>query len=200
MKSNLIYFTFLIIVLIGCAKSVTKITESIDGFDPKMNEFFFQEGSYWVYKCDSLNKTDSAYLYKIVSSSFTTFIGHGQAIITSYRQMLYHDQLFPETFYGGYLDCIIGGGIFRNITPPLPSHNEQDFLVYSTGTLPFLERFDSLKVGEVYYKDVQMRVLDSNTFYYAPEFGLIKKIMMDSVHVKTTWNLIRSRIILPANK
>jgi hypothetical protein len=72
--------------------------------------------------------------------------------------------------------------------------------VFSIDTSSFIKRLDSLQVGDITYKDVQIRVFDSNTYYYVKRIGLIKKIITDSTHNKTTWSLIRSKIILPSKK
>jgi len=188
-----------LLLISGCVKNKDNSTTYNDYIDPQMNDFSFQDGSYWVYKNDSVNKTDCTYLINNLHSSYTEYQGQGVTIKTEFRQLVYHDeQVFPGSWFGGYLDCVFGRQIVRNLTPP--KHNGTDFLVFSLDTTSLLKRLDSHKVGNVTYKDFQMRVFDSNTFFYVKRVGLIKKIIVDSNHVRTTWNLIKCKIIFPDNR
>ena len=203
MKPNFIFliiysFSFFLLIC-SCTKEQEKIKNNsntyYDYIDPEMNDFSFQYGSYWIYKNDSLNKTDCTYLINNLYLNYYWYHGLGYTTIVEYRQLWYHDQLFPGKGYRAYMDGIWGRAMIRNLTFPPYYVVKEEFLVYSLDTTSSIKRFDSLKVGNVTYKDVQMSVYDSNTYYYAKGVGLIKKIMMDSTHVRASWNLIRWKIV-----
>lgn len=194
MNRNYLIFIFLVL-LSGCAKK-EEASYTYNYLDPSMSDFNFQAGSYWVYQNDPLNKIDCVYLVKNIHGYFDYKPAQNNGhIVNEYRKLYYHDVLFPESFLGsdGYEEYTVTDEILRNYTPEvsgLPLN-----IIYSLE--PAYKHVDSLRVGNTTFFDIQISTFDSNTYYYARRAGLIKEIRVDSLHVKTTWNLLRSKIILP---
>jgi hypothetical protein len=194
MNRILILFCLFIIVS-GCTKK-NDPSYTYNYLDPAMIDFNFQPGSYWVYENEMLTQIDCTYLVKNEHGYYDykppQNNGH---IVNEYHKLFYHDVLFPESFQGsdGYEEYIVTNEILRNYTPEVPGLPVN--ILFSLD--PAYKHMDSLHVGNTTYFDIQKSIIDSNTYYYGRRYGVIKKIRLDSAHVLTTWNLVRSKIVIP---
>ncbi|MCX6285598.1 MAG: hypothetical protein NTY96_00600 [Bacteroidetes bacterium] len=154
-----------------------------------MKDFFFKEGSWWIYKNDSVNETDSSCLASIYRYQYTRYFGLNQFMIYDIREMIYVDNRLPGV-NGSFFDCILENRMLRNFVPAHLWTVEQDLFCLDTA----FHHLDSMVVNNKTYYDVQKCVIDSNVFYTARRIGLIRTIVYDSTHTRSTWDLIRYHI------
>lgn len=183
---RVLYISIILLSTFSCKKQQEQVYY-YENIDPRMKEFFFNVGSWWIYKNDSLEKTDSVYLWNVSTEMYDEYHGLNRHSIIELRGMNYDDELFPN-----FKDCIAGNSLMRNLIPgqswPRPG------VLYSFDTS--YKHIDSLIVENVVYHDVQKCIIDSNIYYTAKGIGLIKKILYDSANIRTSWSLLRFKIML----
>jgi len=193
-------FLFLTVILLvtGCKKEETEHRWT-SNIDPRMRSFIFQHGSYWIFKNDSLNKTDCTY----VSDVFHGYhdIGYGQNRVISYEFYeidFVHD--ITQNSYGKYRTRIEGPCMFRNWKAFYPRTTGDVLYIVDTTYIywlcPGFYQIDSLTINNEIFYDVQRCQINNITFYTALNVGLVREVITDSNNHSVVWNLLRYRTIL----
>ena len=169
-------------------------TGDILPINDEMKGFFFQPGSSWVYKNDSLNLYDSVVLYNTLSScEEIPDYGppHGSHTVKYF--CLYYIE-YPSSYK--YFDVIEANVMYRNFFP-LHYYSWEEWFLYAAG-IPDSNYIDSLQVGShTFYKclksNSQGALNPPNiTAYSAKDIGIVKKIIRGNPNQE--WDLVRWHI------
>lgn len=201
---NVLIFSLFILIIISCKKKSDNPESSCSSndwdyqyIDGPLNDFFFKEGSYWIYKNDSLNSLDSVILKKTESGCEPVYYYQGRGTNWQYYTLFYYS--YPSGTH--YYDMIEGEVMMRN-RHPSQYVAYQGWILYSTldTSLSYWlpKHLDSLKVGNHTFYNVQLSknlfgANDNTDIYTADKIGIIKKVDKNSSSEKV-WNLIRWKI------
>ena len=206
MRTFIYLFFFLFVAsFVSCKKESPHYTIS-DG----MKQFFvYQKGSYWIYKNDSTNSTDSTYVNNVIYST--------QGIGDDGRH-LYSFDLISLYFTSQILSNYIIGNICEETLPKLmiEDNNGFDIVAYIEGLIPnqkantncgspsgdiLYEEFPSITINSVTYSNiVHTTVATQNnsqkySFYFAKNIGLIQYQYTENNTIQDSWSLKRYKVI-----
>jgi hypothetical protein len=165
-----------------------------------LENFFFKQGSYWVYKNDSTNSLDSITISKIETGCEPVYLYQEIGINWEYYQIYYYSNSTRSKYY----DMIEGEAMIRNRHPSeYPSY--YGWVLYTAVDslrLPLpTKHIDTLNVEHHIFYNIQLSesptgygITDSSYLFTANGIGVIRKIIYNSTG-KSTWNLIRWKII-----
>ena len=166
---------------IPCANSIS--------IDTAMAGFFFQPGSYWIYRNDSLNAYDSVVL-KYLQRGCECF-AYPPHSVGSCDYYIMNYSSYPSG--AQYYDCIEEQTMMRNNHPGLYwSYGGWHLFISGQSDTCYI---DSMQIaGHLFYLLYKSWVLSltDTTAYTAKNIGVVKKIIPGPS--KQEWDLIRWKI------
>ncbi|GEM_PF-3583477 len=196
----LITLICILALLISCKKNDTPEVYTYANVNDSMKSLIFQKGSYWIYKSDSSQGTDSTYIYSIEHNSWEIGFGLNQNLIVEYYMLTYAS--FSAIKYSSYKDYIETNHMLIN--PRLIYPQAYGPVIYCLKPLTgnfYLSKnryHDSLTINNhTFYKVQESRFLlhgDSTVFFIEPNIGLIKKVVY-SDSIIYSWGIIKWNII-----
>ncbi len=161
-----------------------------------LNNFFFKQGSYWIFQNDSTKLLDSLYITSTRSGCEAVYLYQGYGYNWEYYTIDYAS--YPKNEQ--YFDVIEGDMMQRNRHPSqYPSG--QGWILYSNDTVCYWHpiHIDSIKISNFTFYQVQLSHDYFSTdnradIYTANGIGIVRKVVYDGKG-QQVWNLVRWKII-----
>ena len=200
---KIIYFFLLTLTISSCSKDDNPESSCSNNdweniyISKSLKDFFFKEGSYWIYQNDSTLVLDSVAISFTEQGCEAVYLYQGYGSNWEYYLISY--QSYPS--YKTYYDMIEGQGMMRN-RHPSEYMMYYGWLIYSDTTLIYPWRpiyIDSLQVEghifhQVQYQSWLVSLNERIATYTSLGTGIIKKIVYTGSN-KGNWNLIRWKIV-----
>jgi len=216
MKKHPYFFLLLLICSFSCKRDPAPAPDFIFPLPQVLSDYgYFVKGTYWIYQDSTTKVIDSVYVInneqgtKETSpqrgSPYNGYFGYYDVYIqSSFEGMQYHEWVNTETSSGGHTviweDKSNGSGsvgqTFLMTDYFVPG---QTFLTGGYTTVVYENKFDSLKILNINFKNVIVfhdgnNATQNNSptnFYLSKKIGVIRKEIFASNKV---WNLIRYHI------
>lgn len=191
------------IVLVSCKKNEeVDLNPNFGKLDTEfINEFSFNENSYWIYQNQNMTLDSVQLINKELG--ITSPIPKGGTISSEYIKMKFVNHTSGEEHNHYLYSNTIkynGGGPWGELGQPIFVYKENGF----NGVSEF-EHYDSLMVANKMYYDVEVWRLIASTqyqnefefdtdFYFCKSIGIIKTISYDTILGTNTIDLLRYRL------
>ena len=204
-------FLPLIIILLGCNKEkrvpIEYTTHYVDS--TLLAEYLFNSGSFWIYE-DQTTNSDSVFVIGVEHDVIDIPCPHGcpggKVDRYEYYNMVMNSFYQTGTFNLYFMFGSVrlnGGGEYGQNGQPVLSYYANIGDEFNGATVA--AKYDSLLVLDKYYYNVtKMSISVENQYqqefeydtdlYFAPDIGLIKNEVYDTVSGVKTWNLVRYHI------
>jgi len=168
------------------------------------SNFTFNEGSYWVYQNQTMQK-DSVVLTNS-KTGFTSTCPGNDCSKSEFIALTFNNVTRGTSFNHYLISSYIkynGGGAWGQYGQPIYITGEN--LGYEFNGLVVGEKLDSLLVMNVMYYNVEKMSVNADEqfqhvfefnrdFYFVPSIGIVKQVIYDTINGTETWELKSSRI------